>query len=78
MPARVRLTDAAVGKLRARQAEYTVWDTRMAGLGVRVRPTGSRSYVYLGPCHGGAPGTTEAHAGTDDDAVRGRCPTGVP
>ena len=28
----------------------------MAGLGVRVRPTGSRSYVYLGPVHGDARG----------------------
>ena len=28
MPARVRLTDTAVGKLRARPAEYTVWDKR--------------------------------------------------
>ena len=56
MSARMRLTDAAVGKLRPRRAEYTVWDTRMAGLGVRVRPTGSRSYVYLGPVPGDARG----------------------
>ena len=75
MPARVRLTDAAVGKLRARPAEYTVWDTRMAGLGVRVRPTGSRSYVYLGPCHGGARGPRKHTLGptttlSADDARR--------
>ena len=25
---------------------YTVWDTRAAGLGVRVRPSGYRAYVY--------------------------------
>ena len=56
MPVRMRLTEAAVGKLQAPRTEYTVWDTRVAGLGVRVRPTGSRSYVYLGPCHGGARG----------------------
>ena len=75
MPARVRLTDAAVGKLRARPAEYTVWDTRMAGLGVRVRPTGSRSYVYLGPCHGDARGPRKHTLGptttlSADDARR--------
>ena len=75
MPARVRLTDAAVGKLQARPAEYTVWDTRMAGLGVRVRPTGSRSYVYLGPCHGGARGPRKHTLGptttlSADDARR--------
>ena len=56
MATRMRLTDAAVGRLRARRAEYTVWDTRLAGLGVRVRPTGSRSYVYLGLGSGDAQG----------------------
>ena len=43
---RMRLTDASVARLRAAAAEYTVWDTRMAGFGVRVRPTGHRAYVY--------------------------------
>ncbi len=45
---KVRLTDAAVEKLRPREVEYTVWDTRIAGLGVRVRPSGHRSYVWQG------------------------------
>ena len=44
---RMRLTDAAVARLRLREREYTVWDTRIAGLGVRVRPTGGRSWVLL-------------------------------
>ena len=75
MSARTRLTDAAVGKLRPRRAEYTVWDTRMAGLGVRVRPTGSRSYVYLGPVHGDARGPRKHTLGpattlSADDARR--------
>ena len=49
MPARerMRLTDAAIARLRPREREYTVWDSRVAGLGVRVRPTGGRSYVML-------------------------------
>ncbi len=49
MPARkrMRLTDAAIARLRPRAREYTVWDTRAPGLGVRVRPTGGRSYVLL-------------------------------
>ena len=42
---RVRLTDAAA--LRPREREYTVWDSRTSGLGVRVRPSGHRSYIYL-------------------------------
>ncbi len=44
---RMRLTDAAIARLRPRTREYTVWDTRLAGLGVRVRPTGGKSYVLL-------------------------------
>ncbi len=44
---RTKLTDAAVARLRPREREYTVWDTRAAGLGVRVRPSGGRSYVLL-------------------------------
>ena len=44
---RVRLTDARIAALRPREREYTVWDARMAGLGVRVRPSGHRSYIYL-------------------------------
>ena len=44
---RIKLTDAAIARLRPREREYTVWDSRIAGLGVRVRPTGGRSYVLL-------------------------------
>ena len=44
---RIRLTDARVAALGPRKREYTVWDARMAGLGVRVRPSGHRSYIYL-------------------------------
>ena len=49
MPARERrkLTDAAIARLRPRDREYTVWDSRVPGLGVRVRPTGGKSFVLL-------------------------------
>ncbi len=47
MPKRTRLTDAGIAKLRAQAREYTVWDTRVAGLGVRVRCSGSKTWV----CH---------------------------
>ena len=44
---RMKLTDAAIARLRPREREYTVWDSRVPGLGVRVRPTGGRSWVCL-------------------------------
>ncbi len=46
MPVRKRLTDAGVARLRPKEREYTLWDTGVAGLGVRVRPSGSRTLVY--------------------------------
>ncbi|MDE0386812.1 MAG: tyrosine-type recombinase/integrase [Defluviicoccus sp.] len=44
---RRKLTDAAIARLRPRDREYTVWDSRVPGLGVRVRPTGGKSFVLL-------------------------------
>ena len=43
---RQRLTDASVARLKPAAREYAVWDSRHAGLGVRVRPSGHRSFVY--------------------------------
>ena len=51
---RMRLTDRAVARLRPRAREYTVWDSLVAGLGVRVRLTGGRSYVLLEKVGGGS------------------------
>ena len=44
---RTRLTDAGIARLRPGEREYTVWDSRVDGLGVRVRPSGGKSYVLL-------------------------------
>ena len=44
---RMRLTDSVIARLRPHEREYTVWDTRTPGLGVRVRPSGSRGFVLL-------------------------------
>ncbi|MDE0435601.1 MAG: tyrosine-type recombinase/integrase [Bryobacterales bacterium] len=56
MPARERgkLTDAGTAKLRPRAREYTVWDRDVPSLGVRVRPTGGKSYVVLCRAPGGS------------------------
>lgn len=63
MAEKKRLTDANVAKLAPGASEYTVRDSVMPGLGVRVRPAGHRGYVFyctvdgriarhsLGPVH---------------------------
>ena len=55
---RVRLTDAGVARLKPGKTEYLVRDTRVAGLAVRVRPSGHRSFVWHGHANGGAARTT--------------------
>ena len=49
MARRQRLTDAGIARLKPEAREYAVWDTRVPGLGVRVRPSGSRTYLYQRP-----------------------------
>ena len=55
---KVRLTDAVVRKLSPGNTEYIVRDIRVAGLGVRVRPSGHRSFVWHGTVNGRAVRTT--------------------
>ena len=68
----MRLTDAAVGKLKPGRTEYTVWDNRVAGLGVRVRPSGHRGFVWHGHSNGAAVRRTVGSAAlmTVEDARR--------
>ena len=44
---RARLTDAGIRRLKPCVREYTVRDTRVPALGVRVHPSGTRTFV----CH---------------------------
>lgn len=39
------LTDAAAARIRPRSGEFTVYDKRLQGFGLRVRPTGAKSWV---------------------------------
>ncbi len=47
-----KLTDAGVARLKPGGTEYIVRDSRAAGLGVRVRPSGHRSFVWHGTTNG--------------------------
>src|SRR5262249_8451271 len=42
-----RITKRVVDGLRVLPREYTVWDAKMPGFGVRVRPTGAKSYIVV-------------------------------
>ena len=52
MTATKTLTDAGVARLKPGRTEYILRDTRLAGLGVRVRPSGHRSFVWHGAVNG--------------------------
>lgn len=42
-----RITRKTVATLQSRDREFTVWDNTVTGFGVRVRPTGAKSYVVV-------------------------------
>lgn len=74
MTRKLRLTDRAVARLPAMSGEYTVWDTQITGLGVRVRPSGHRSFVVLDNRNGSSKRRTlgpVARMNVDD--ARSRC-----
>ena len=50
----MRLTDAAIARLRPRERETADWDSRVPGLGFRVRPAGARTLVMLRDVGGGS------------------------
>ena len=71
---RRRLTDANVARLAPAAREYTIWDTRLAGLGVRVRPSGHRSFVYFRKGEDGARRITIGPAVlTNVEEARAKC-----
>ena len=42
-----RITKRMVDALQSNGSEFTVWDDAVTGFGVRVRPTGTKSYVVI-------------------------------
>ena len=79
---RRRLTDANVARLAPAAREHTIWDTRHAGLGVRIRPSGHRTFVYRRNVEGGARRITlDPAALTDVGEAHAKClaiETGAP
>jgi integrase len=42
-----RITKRVVDGLKPRQNEFTIWDSKITGFGLRVRPTGAKSYIVV-------------------------------
>lgn len=42
-----QITKGVVDRLKPKASEYTVWDAKLPGFGIRVRPTGAMSYVVV-------------------------------
>src|SRR5262245_12209259 len=42
-----KITKRAVDALQSNSSEFTLWDDTVSGFGVRVRPTGAKSYVVV-------------------------------
>lgn len=53
---KVRLSKSVVAAAEPRDREYCIWDTRVAGFGLRVRPSGSKTFVFTYRTGGGRKG----------------------
>lgn len=42
-----RISKRTVDALKSKNSEFTLWDSAVTGFGVRVRPTGAKSYVVV-------------------------------
>ena len=60
-----------IARLRPREQEYTVWDSRLPGLGVRVRPSGGRSWIFLLKTGGGTRKARFPRSGGAEDSRAG-------
>jgi integrase len=45
--AQIKLTRTAVNRAAAQSSEFVLWDSQLTGFGLRVRPSGTKSYVVL-------------------------------
>lgn len=53
---KVRLTKSVVAEAAPQEREYVLWDSRVAGFGLRVRPTGSKRFIFAYRTPGGRSG----------------------
>lgn len=53
---KVRITKTVVADAQPAEREYVLWDSRIAGFGLRVRPTGAKSFIFAYRTAGGRAG----------------------
>ena len=74
MARKLRLSEENAARFRPGRAEYTVWDSGIAGFGVRVRPSGSRTFVFHCNAHGRSKRFTLGRVGVKPiDEARREC-----
>lgn len=56
--AKVRLTKTVVAEAQPGEREYVLWDSRLPGFGLRVRPTGAKAFIYRYRTAGGRAGAS--------------------
>ena len=56
---KVRLTKTVLAEAKPAEREYMIWDARLAGFGLRVRPSGAKSFVFVYRTPGGRQGKTQ-------------------
>ncbi|MBL1436718.1 MAG: integrase arm-type DNA-binding domain-containing protein [Rhodobacteraceae bacterium] len=56
MPKTMKLTKRAVDALKPAEARFMAWDSEISGFGLRVSPTGRKSYVFRYRASGGRTG----------------------
>ena len=71
MARKIKLTDTRIRRLKAEDIEYMVWDTRIAGFGVRVRPVRAQELRLSSPRGRPIP---EVHAWAGSARERRRSP----
>lgn len=56
---KLKISKSVVANADPREREYVLWDSAIAGFGLRVRPSGAKSYVFVYRTPGGRSGTVK-------------------
>ena len=73
-----RITKRTVDALQSTGNEFTAWDDNVSGFGVRVRPTGAKSYVVVYRAGAGAARLSGATPSRQSEKSRQSAPERAP